>query len=69
MKNQYEYFFRNMPEALEELKTLGISFEAVDVGEDDLWPALILPSGTALLIIRDDEGNGPGSIEPVTSIE
>jgi hypothetical protein len=69
MKNQYEYFFHNVPEALEELKTLGISFQAIDVGENDLWPALILPSGIALLIIRDDEGNGPGSIEPLSSIK
>lgn len=68
MKNKYDYFFRNNPKALIELNSLGIVLKSVDVGDDELWPALVLPSGIALLIMCDDEGNGPGSIEPVDSV-
>jgi len=62
-RNQYEYFFQGEPEAEKEFKALGLSLEAVDVGEDEPWPAIIMPSGYGLLIKSDDEGNGPGSIE------
>lgn len=61
--NQYDYFLREEPEVQKELKALGIQLKAVDVGEDELWPALILPSGKHLIIKQDDEGNGPGAIE------
>lgn len=60
---EFGYFFRGKPQALAELNKLGITLQAVDVSENELWPALILPSGTAMLIMRDDEGNGPGSLD------
>ena len=64
MKTQFDYMFRSAPEALDELNELGITFEEVDYnGSGDMFPALKLPSGVFLVIMRDDEGNGPGSLE------
>jgi hypothetical protein len=48
-----------------ELKKLGIEFAKLSMTPEhrsELWPTLILPSGTMLVIGRDEEGNGPGSI-------
>jgi hypothetical protein len=66
-KNNYDYFFREHPQVREELKKLGIKFGTIDVGEDRDWPALFLPSGVAMAIARDDEGNGPGAIHVFTT--
>ena len=46
-RNRFDYFFRDNPEALAELKRLGIRFEAVRVDVGVLWPGFILPSGHA----------------------
>ena len=64
---EFGYFFRGKPQALAELNKLGITLQAVNVDElgEELWPALVLPSGTVLLIMRDDEGNGAGSLDVI----
>ena len=60
---EFGYFFNGKPQVLAELNQAGITLQAVDVGEMKPWPGLVLPSGTILLIMRDDEGNGPGSLD------
>jgi hypothetical protein len=63
MKTQFDYMFQDNPSALDELNELGITFEEVDWdGSGEPFPALKLPSGVFLVIMRDDEGNGPGSL-------
>mgnify|MGYP001564123666 CR=1 FL=1 len=62
MKHKFSYMLDL--DAVLELKQCGIQFVcARDPELEDEFPALILPSGRVLIILRDDEGNGPGSIQ------
>jgi hypothetical protein len=59
----HRYSYMLTPELTRELLDLGIDFRVVTLdGETEEWPCLVLPSGKFLMIMRDDEGNGPGVI-------
>lgn len=60
--HNYDYVFRDHPQVKQELEALGIKLELIQC-DDEFWPSLFLPSGHALMIMRDDEGNGPGAID------